>query len=170
MEIVSISILMCRVFMWFFMITSYVLIFLSGIGLVLIGINHYGNVWPTQHISFDLFVSLIFIATQTLIIFFFVGAGVNIKEYTLSKDNKFYKGILAIKRRLYPPTLVVTILFMITVIVDGAFFLGKINEWWFHISYLLTLYYFFKSSIEQHKAFVGSTNIILAMTENERGK
>jgi len=152
------------------MITSYVLIFLSGIGLVLIGINHYGNIWPTQHISFDLFVSLIFIATQTLIIFFFVGAGVNIKEYTLSKDNKFYKGILAIKRRLYPPTLVVTILFMITVIVDGAFFLGKINEWWFHISYLLTLYYFFKSSIEQHKAFVGSTNIILAMTENERGK
>ena len=156
--------------MWFFMITSYVLIFLSGIGLVLIGINHYGNVWPTQHISFDLFVSLIFIATQTLIIFFFVGTGVNIKEYTLSKDNKFYKGILAIKRRLYPPTLVVTILFMITVIVDGAFFLGKINEWWFHISYLLTLYYFVKSSIEQHKAFIGSTNIILAMTENERGK
>ena len=156
--------------MWFFMITSYVLIFLSGIGLVLIGINHYGNVWPTQHISFDLFVSLIFIATQTLIIFFFVGAGVNIKEYTLSKDNKFYKGILAIKRRLYPPTLVVTILFMITVIVDGAFFLGKVNEWWFHISYLLTLYYFVKSSIEQHKAFIGSTNIILAMTENERGK
>ena len=156
--------------MWFFMITSYVLIFLSSIGLILIGINHYGNIWPTQHISFDLFVSLIFIATQTLIIFFFVGAGVNIKEYTLSKDNKFYKGILAIKRRLYPPTLVVTILFMITVIVDGAFFLGKINEWWFHISYLLTLYYFFKSSIEQHKAFIGSTNIILAMTENERGK
>ena len=155
--------------MWFFMITSYVLIFLSSIGLILIGINHYGNIWPTQHISFDLFVSLIFIATQTLIIFFFVGTGVNIKEYTLSKDNKFYKGILAIKRRLYPPTLVVTILFMITVIVDGAFFLGKINEWWFHISYLLTLYYFVKSSIEQHKGFIGSTNIVLAMTENERG-
>jgi len=156
--------------MWFFMITSYVLIFLSGIGLILIGINHYGNIWPTQHISFDLFVSLIFIATQTLIIFFFVGAGVNIKEYTKSKDNKFYKGILAIKRRLYPPTLAVTILFMITVIVDGAFFLGKVNEWWFHISYLLTLYYFVKSSTEQHKAFIGSTNIVLAMTVNERGK
>jgi len=151
------------------MITSYVLIFLSSIGLILIGINHYGNIWPTQHISFDLFVSLIFIATQTLIIFFFVGTGVNIKEYTLSKDNKFYKGILAIKRRLYPPTLAVTILFMITVIVDGAFFLGKVNEWWFHISYLLTLYYFVKSSIEQHKGFIGSTNIVLAMTENERG-
>jgi hypothetical protein len=155
--------------MWFFMIISYVLIFLSGAGLILIGINHYVNIWPTQHISFDLFVSLIFIATQTLIIFFFVGTGVNIKDYTLSKDNKFYKGILSIKRRLYPPTLAVTILFMITVIIDGAFFLGKVNEWWFHISYVLTLYYFVKSLIEQHKAFVGSTNIVLAMTENERG-
>ncbi len=155
--------------MWFFMITSYVLIFLSGAGLILIGINHYVNIWPTQHISFDLFVSLIFIATQTLIIFFFVGTGVNIKDYTLSKDNKFYKGILSIKRRLYPPTLAVTILFMITVIIDGAFFLGKVNEWWFHISYVLTLYYFVKSSIEQHKAFIGSTNIVIAMTENERG-
>ncbi|MED5266386.1 MAG: hypothetical protein VX578_03495 [Candidatus Neomarinimicrobiota bacterium] len=150
------------------MITSYILILLSAIGLILIGINHYINIWPTQHISFDLFVSLIFIATQTLIIFFFVGTGVNIKEYTLSKDNKFYRGIIAIKRKLYPPTLTVTILFMITVIVDGAYFLGKVNEWWFHISYVLTLYYFFKSSIEQHKAFIGSTNIILAMTENER--
>ncbi len=154
--------------MWFFMITSYILILLSAVGLILIGINHYINIWPTQHISFDLFVSLIFIATQTLIIFFFVGTGVNIKEYTLSKDNKFYRGIIAIKRKLYPPTLAVTILFMITVIVDGAYFLGKVNEWWFHISYVLTLYYFFKSSIEQHKAFIGSTNIILAMTENER--
>ena len=154
--------------MWFFMITSYILILLSAIGLILIGINHYINIWPTQHISFDLFVSLIFIATQTLIIFFFVGTGVNIKEYTLSKDNKFYRGIIAIKRKLYPPTLAVTILFMITVIVDGAYFLGKVNEWWFHISYVLTLYYFFKSSIEQLMAFIGSTNIILAMTENER--
>ena len=158
--------------MWFFMITSYVLICFSAIGLIFIGINHYINIWPTQHISFDLFVSLIFIATQTLIIFFFVGTGVNIKEYTLSKgyklDNRFYKGILALKRKLYPPTLAVTVLFMVTVIVDGAYFLGKINEWWFHIFYTLTLYYFFKSSFEQHKAFIGSTNIVLAMTENDR--
>ena len=57
---------------------------------------------------------------------------------------------------------------MITVIVDGAFFLGKVNEWWFHISYVLTLYYFVKSSIEQHKAFIGTTNIFLDMTKNER--
>jgi len=157
--------------MWFFMITSYILVILSGIGILLIGINHYVNIWPTHHITLDLLVSIIFIATQTLVIFFFVGTGVNVKEYTQANKeigDKFYKGIMGIKRKLYPPTLMVTILFMATVILDGGFFLGKVNEWWFHIIYLLTLYYYTKATGAQHKAFIGSTNIVLAMTKTER--
>ena len=75
---------------------------------------------------------------------------------------------MGIKRKLYPPTLMVTILFMATVILDGAFFLGKVNEWWFHIIYLLTLYYYTKATGAQHKAFIGSTNIVLAMTNSEK--
>ena len=105
------------------------MVILSGIGIILIGINHYFNIWATHHITLDLFVSIIFIATQTLIIFFFVGTGVNVKEYTQANQDigdKFYKGILGIKRKLYPPTLMVTILFMIMVILDGGFFLGKV--------------------------------------------
>ncbi len=144
---------------------------LSGIGIILIGINHYFNIWATHHITLDLFVSIIFIATQTLVIFFFVGTGVNVKEYTQANrdiGNKFYKGILSIKRKLYPPTLMVTLLFMIMVILDGGFFLGKIKEWWFHIAYVLTLYYYMKATVAQHKAFIGSTNIVLAMTKTER--
>ncbi len=147
------------------------MVMLSGIGIILIGINHYLNIWATHHITLDLFVSIIFIATQTLVIFFFVGTGVNVKEYTQANrdiGNKFYKGILSIKRKLYPPTLMVTLLFMIMVILDGGFFLGKIKEWWFHIAYVLTLYYYMKATVAQHKAFIGSTNIVLAMTKTER--
>jgi len=147
------------------------MVMLSGIGIILIGINHYFNIWATHHITLDLFVSIIFIATQTLVIFFFVGTGVNVKEYTQANrdiGNKFYKGILSIKRKLYPPTLMVTLLFMIMVILDGGFFLGKIKEWWFHIAYVLTLYYYMKATVAQHKAFIGSTNIVLAMTKTER--
>lgn len=157
--------------MWFFMITSYIMIALSGAGLFIIGVNHYGNLWPTNHITLDLLVSIIFIATQTLVMFFFVGTGVNIKEYTQNhpeSGDKFYKGILGIKRKLYPPTLMVTILFMVAVILDGAFFLGKVNEWWFHIFYVLTFYYYVKATIVQHRSFVGSTNIVLAMTGVDR--
>ena len=152
--------------MWFFMILSYVMVTLSGIGLLMVGINHYFNFWA-QHIALDLFVSIIFIAAQTLVMFFFVGTGVNIREYLeahpdLGKD--LYKQMFAIKRKLYPPTMMVTILFMAMVIIDGAFYIGKVSEWWFHILYILTFYYFFKATIIQHNSFKESTDIVLKMT------
>jgi hypothetical protein len=139
---------------------------LSGIGLLMVGINHYFNFWA-QHIALDLFVSIIFIAAQTLVMFFFVGTGVNIREYLeahpdLGKD--LYKQMFAIKRKLYPPTMMVTILFMAMVIIDGTFFMRKVSEWWFHILYILSLYYFFKATIIQHNSFKESTDIVLKMT------
>jgi len=128
--------------MWFFMILSYIMVAVSGVGLAIVGLNHYLNFWPTTHITLDLLVSIIFIAAQTLVMFFFVGTGVNIKEYTQDHPeigDKFYKGVLGIKRKLYPPTMMVTMLFMAAVILDGTYYLGKVNEWWFHIFYWLTV-------------------------------
>ena len=125
--------------MWFFMILSYVLVFISGIGLLLIGINHYFDFWAQNHITLDLLVSIIFIASQTLVMFFFVGTGVNVREYLESHKelgDELYHKMFSIKRKLYPPTMMVTILFMSMVIIDGAFFIGKVSEWWFHILYL----------------------------------
>jgi len=153
--------------MWFFMILSYVMVALSGIGLLMVGINHYFDFWAQNHITLDLLVSIVFIAGQTLVMFFFVGTGVNIREYleanpSLGKD--LYKKMFAIKRKLYPPTMMVTVLFMVMVIIDGAFFIGKLSEWWFHILYILTLYYFFKATIIQHNSFKESTDIVLKMT------
>ena len=153
--------------MWFFMILSYVMVALSGIGLLMVGINHYFDFWAQNHITLDLLVSIVFIAGQTLVMFFFVGTGVNIREYleanpSLGKD--LYKKMFAIKRKLYPPTMMVTVLFMVMVIIDGAFFIGKVSEWWFHILYILTLYSFFKATIIQHNSFKESTDIVLKMT------
>ncbi len=149
------------------MILSYVMVALSGIGLLMVGINHYFDFWAQNHITLDLLVSIVFIAGQTLVMFFFVGTGVNIREYleanpSLGKD--LYKKMFAIKRKLYPPTMMVTVLFMVMVIIDGAFFIGKVSEWWFHILYILTLYYFFKATIIQHNSFKESTDIVLKMT------
>ena len=157
--------------MWFFMILSYVLVFISGIGLLLIGINHYINFWAQNHITLDLLVSLIFIASQTLVMFFFVGTGVNVREYLESHKeigDDLYRQMFAIKRKLYPPTMMVTILFMAMVIIDGAFFIGKVSEWWFHILYLLTLYYYFKATRVQHHSFKDSTKIVITMTKSAR--
>ena len=157
--------------MWFFMILCYVLVAISGLGLFQIGLNHYFDFFLTNRISFDLIVSIIFIAAQTLVMFFFVGTGVNVREYLETHPelgDELYKKMFAIKRRLYPPTMLLTILFMAMVIVDGIFYFGKISEWWFHILYFLTLYYFYKATKEQHASFIGSTKIVLKMTEKER--
>ncbi len=157
--------------MWFFMTFSYIMIVLSGIGLTLIGLNHYFDIWAQNHITLDLIVSIIFIAAQTLIMFFFVGTGVNVREYLelhSELGDSLYKQMFAIKRKLYPPTMMVTILFMAMVIMDGVYFIGKASEWWFHILYLLTLYYFFKARIVQHNSFKESTEIVLSMTGTSR--
>ena len=157
--------------MWFFMILCYVLVAISGLGLFQIGLNHYFDFFLTNRISFDLIVSIIFIAAQTLVMFFFVGTGVNVREYLETHPelgDQLYKKMFAIKRKLYPPTMMLTILFMSMVIVDGIFYFGKISEWWFHILYFLTLYYYYKATKEQHASFIGSTKIVLKMTEKER--
>ena len=157
--------------MWFFMILCYVLVTISGLGLVQIGLNHYFDFWQTNRITFDLIVSIIFIAAQTLVMFFFGGTGVNVREYLEEHPelgHDLYKKIFAIKRRLYPPTMMVTMLFMVTVIVDGIYYFGRISEWWFHASYFLTLWYFYKATKEQHASFKGSTEIVLEMTKKER--
>ena len=153
------------------MILCYVLVAISGLGLFQIGLNHYFDFFLTNRISFDLIVSIIFIAAQTLVMFFFVGTGVNVREYLETHPelgDELYKKMFAIKKKLYPPTMMLTILFMAMVIVDGIFYFGKISEWWFHILYFLTLYYFYKATKEQHASFVGSTKIVLKMTEKER--
>ena len=103
--------------------------------------------------------------------FFFVGTGVNVREYLESHKelgDELYHKMFSIKRKLYPPTMMVTILFMAMVIIDGVFFIGKVSEWWFHILYLLTLYYFFKSTRVQHLSFKESTEIVLEMTKSAR--
>jgi hypothetical protein len=155
---------------------SYILIALSGIGLTLIGLNHYFNIWAQNHITLDLIISIIFIAGQTLVMFFFVGTGVNVREYLESHPelgDNLYKQMFAIKRKLYPPTMMVTMLFIAMVIVDGVFFIklntsGQISEWWFHILYLLTIYYYYKATTVQHSSFKESTEIVLSMTGTSR--
>ena len=153
------------------MILSYVMVAISDIGLFLVGMNHYLELWPKNHIKLDLLSSVGFVATPALGMCVFVGTGVNIREYVESHSdvkNDLYQQMLGLKRKLYPPTMMVTILFMALVIIDGVFFLGKVSEWWFHILYILTVYYYIKATTIQHQSFKESTHIVLTMTKTVR--
>ena len=151
------------------MILSYILILISGIGLNMIGFNHYLDLklFNMGIIKLDLFISMIFIATQTLVMFFFVGTGVSIKEYIQENpgtNHSFHQDSLKIKRKLYPPTMALTLLFVGMIIMHGLFIIKQAREFWFHITYIATYYYFVKSTVIQHKCFKENTLIILNMT------
>lgn len=151
------------------MILNYVLLLFSAIGLLIIGINHITvkDMFLMSPMKLDLFISLIYIAAETLVMFFFVGTGVSIKEYIQENpnvDHIFYQKSIKLKRILYPPTMMATLLFVAMVILDGAWILGQVNRYWFLSLYLGTVYYFFKSLIIQHRCFRDNTMIILEMT------
>ena len=79
----------------------------------------------------DLFISMIFIATQTLVMFFFVGTGVSIKEYIQenpSINSSYHHKSIQLKRKLYPPTMAVTIFFVAMVILDGLYIIDKFRK------------------------------------------
>ena len=150
------------------MILSYILILISGVGLNIIGFNHYFDLklFDMGIIKLDLFISMIFIATQTLVMFFFVGTGVSIKEYIQENpgtDHSFHQDSIKIKRKLYPPTMALTLLFVWMIIMHGLFVIKQAKEYWFHITFIATYYYFIKSTIIQHKSFKKNTLIILTM-------
>lgn len=158
--------------MFFFMILNYILLFLSAIGLAIIGLNHYFSlgIFGIGIIKLDIFISLIYLAGETLVMFFFVGTGVSIKEFIQANpetDHKFHKESIAIKRVLYPPTMMATLLFVAMVIFDGGWLMGQMNRWWFHGFYFGTVYYFIKSLIIQHKCFRKNTLLILEMTKTK---
>ena len=158
--------------MFFFMILNYILLFFSTIGLTIIGLNHYFHlgVFGMAPIKLDIFISIIYLAAETLVMFFFVGTGVSIKEYIQANpetDHKFHKESVAIKRVLYPPTMMATLLFVAMVIFDGGWLMGQINRWWFHGFYIMTVYYFFKSLTIQHQCFRKNTLLILEMTNTK---
>jgi len=151
------------------MILNYVFLLFSAIGLLIIGINHITvkDMFLMSPMKLDLFISLIYIAAETLVMFFFVGTGVSIKEYLQENpnvDHTFYQKSNKLKRILYPPTMMATLLFVAMVILDGAWILGQVNRYWFLSLYLGTVYYFFKSLIIQHRCFRDNTMIILEMT------
>ena len=135
----------------------------------MIGFNHYLDLklFNMGIIKLDLFISMIFIATQTLVMFFFVGTGVSIKEYIQENpgtNHSFHQDSLKIKRKLYPPTMALTLLFVGMIIMHGLFIIKQAREFWFHITYIATYYYFIKSTVIQHKCFKENTLIILNMT------
>ncbi len=153
--------------MWFFMNTCYGLSLLTGI-LLVIGLAQSFLHFPilkAGHLTFMLLTSIIYLFTETLVIFFFVGTGISVKEYTQEHKLKpdFHKRSLAIKYRVYPPLLLNILLMIIVFVLVGAVNTHRLPAIIYQALFSVALLHFIKVKIIQHQCFRDNTRVILDM-------
>ena len=154
--------------MYIFMYLIYVLSGVSLVGLTLVGVGGFlgpRGFFGMSHPSLALLVSIIFLAVEVLVMFFFVGTGVSVKEYVRDEgaDPVFHRRSIALKRVLYPPTLAVTLAVMVTFILGGAVDRRSLSHWWHLAAWLLSMGLFLRALKVQHNCLKENTAIILEM-------
>ena len=155
--------------MYIFMYIIYILSALSFGGMTLLGIGGFlgpHGYFGMNHPTFALLVVVIFLAAEVLVMFFFVGTGVSIKEYVRDHpdaDPELHRRSIAIKRALYPPTLNVTLIVMLTFILGGAVDRNMISHWWHLGSWVLSMWMFMRALRVQNRCLADNTAIILEM-------
>lgn len=158
--------------MWFFMISCYVLSLVTSIMLFILMLQNYITV-PFVKISpltFLVFTSMVYCFTETLVIFFFVGTGVSIRDYSKEKNlsDGYRQRSLAIKHKLYPPTMLNLLLMIVLFVLPGVIHIGKFQNIYYHYYFILCLWHYVYTKIIQHECFKANTENILAMSGIQR--
>ena len=120
------------------------------------------NVLNANYISFSFVSTILYMFTQTLIMFYLIGAGKKVKEliiqYDLNKDT--YKDVLKIKSDLFPP-LTLNILLVGTAFVLGGGVQTKVlSKYWHHSIFLFSLIHFLKVILLSHKSLIKNSDIL----------
>ena len=118
-----------------------------------------------NHPSFALLTSAVYLFTETLVIFFFVGTGSSIKDY-VNENNvnpEYNQRAKTIKRILFPQMLVNIVMIMTLFITGGGVDTKRIPEWIHGILFVIALIHFIRIILIQHRCFKRNTELILEM-------
>jgi len=158
--------------MWFFMYVCYFFSFVSFVMLLMVFAQsiHPFYVFQASPMSYLILTSIVYLFTETLIMFFFVGTGVSIKEFTQEKklDHAFHRQSIAVKRKIYPPQLLNILILMTAFILYGAADTQKIPHVIYQLSLLVGMVHFLYAKRIQHDSFKENTQIILDMVGIKR--
>ncbi|MBT3839603.1 MAG: hypothetical protein HN674_08875 [Candidatus Marinimicrobia bacterium] len=121
--------------MWIFMIACYLLMFINFINLLMTGLAGYFqfDIIGANHVRFALFMILIFIITETVVMYFFISTGKGIKlaiEKGLG-DMALWDREKQLKMKVFPQ-LMLTLFLVGTVFVHGGAVDNKMESAWLH--------------------------------------
>ena len=145
---------------------------LFGLTFLGVGGHWHWHFFGMNHPTFALLVMAVFLATESLVIFFFVGMGVNVRDYVRDEgaDPEFHRRSVALKRVLYPPTLVATLAVMVTFILGGAVDTRVLSRWWHLAAWVLSTWLFLRALRVQHRCMKDNTAIILGILGRLEGQ
>jgi hypothetical protein len=153
--------------MWLFMYACYLLSALSFALFFLLGVQGYFR-FPAltmNHATLATAFILIYLLAETMIMFFFVGTGISVRDYTREHNlgPERHRQTLAIKRRLYPPTLLNVLLVMTVYIIGGGVHTRVIPAWVHGLLFWVALWHMGRTLVIQHRCFRDNTFLILDM-------
>lgn len=158
--------------MWFFMISCYILSLLTSVMLFAMLLQNQIALpfLKIPALTFTILTSIVYFFTETLVIFFFVGTGVSVRDYSKEKNlsDEYRQRSLAIKHKLYPPTMLNLLLMIVLFVLPGVIHIGKFQGMYYHYYFLLCLWHYVYTKIIQHQCFKENTENILAMSGIKR--
>src|SRR3989338_8713284 len=151
--------------MWFFMYISYVLTLISFLLMLFTGIQGYFrfDISGIGHATWATLAIIVYLFTQTLVMFFFIGTGSSIKEYTQEHnlDLTFRKKVIEIKKVLFPSLMVSLGLFMTQYVLGAAVDTKHVPGWVHGVLFIIAMLHYAKLIVIEHGSFKKNTWIIL---------
>ena len=120
------------------------------------------NIYNANHIAFAFISTILYMFTQTLVMFYFIGAGKKVKEtiITYNLNKEIYQEVIELKKVLFPP-LTLNMLFVGTAfILGGGVHTGAVNKYWHTGLFFISIMHYLKVIIIQHQSFVKNSHIL----------
>lgn len=146
--------------MWFFMVTCYLLTAASFVALALTGLqgalrSYAGITMAGAHFKLALAAIILYLFTQTLIMFFFIGTGSSIKDHVKAHklDPEPYRRAIRLKSVMFPVTMWNLTFVSIAFILGGAVHRVGMPSWIHGLVFILAMVHFVKTIRAQHGCF-----------------
>jgi len=122
------------------------------------------DIYGASHILIALYSSIIYMFTETLIMFYFITTGIKIKEFIKQHELdivKYYKPIIDMKIKLFPNIMINMIIIGATFILHGAVDNNIISPLLHLIIYLIGVLHFIWLIFLQHRCFITNTELVI---------
>ena len=152
------------------MIVSYFCIGATFLLLSLTGLQGYFQfyIFKAGHSQFALFTAIFYMFTETLVMFYFIGAGTAIKKTIASLGLKTdgYEKVKKTKMVLFPHLTLNIVLIGTVFILGGAVQIGSISGWIHGLLFDIAFLHFLYTTMVQHRGFKENVEIISELAQH----